>query len=96
MALHDYEQRKLDEIEKHLVEENPRMARRFAEFRPIHLITLVAAGLGLLVLLSVGLVVMVIGVRLTAPGLITLGAVLTATVPAAITWYLLRRAKPTK
>ncbi|GAA4532136.1 DUF3040 domain-containing protein [Amycolatopsis samaneae] len=96
MALHDYEQRKLDEIEKHLVEENPRMARRFAEFRPFHLVTLVAAGLGLIALLAVGLVVMVIGVQLTTPGLIILGALLTAAVPAAVAWYLLRRAKSAK
>ncbi|HKN54742.1 MAG TPA: DUF3040 domain-containing protein [Amycolatopsis sp.] len=93
MALHDYEQRKLDEIEQHLAEESPRLAQHLSDFRPGRYGTLVAAALGLLILLSVGLVVMVTGVQLAAPGLIVTGALLTAIGPGAAAWYSWRRSR---
>jgi hypothetical protein len=91
MALHDYEQRKLDEIEHHLAEESPRLAQRLADFRPARYGTLIAAGCGLLLLLSVGLITMVVGIQLGAPGLIVLGAVLAAIAPTVAAWYTWRR-----
>ncbi|WIV59140.1 DUF3040 domain-containing protein [Amycolatopsis nalaikhensis] len=90
MALHDYEQRKLDEIDRQLTAEAPRLARRFAEFRHVPASALVAGVAGLVILLSTGLVIMVVGVQLGRPGPIILGALITAVVPAAIGWYLRR------
>jgi cytochrome bd-type quinol oxidase subunit 1 len=94
MAVHDYEQRKLAEIERQLAAESPRLVQRFAEFRPIATSTLIAAGLGLLFLLSTGLVIMVVGVQLGSPAPIALGALLTSLVPTAIGWFLRRHGRP--
>jgi hypothetical protein len=91
MALHDYEQRKLEEIERHLAAENPRLARHLAELAPVPTTALVCGVLGSLILLFTGLVIMVVGVRLGAPPLIVIGAALTAMVPAAVCWYIRRR-----
>ena len=68
MALHEHEQRKLDEIEQHLAEESPLLVRHFTALRPVSTSVVVCGVLGALVLLFTGLVIMVVGVRLAAPG----------------------------
>lgn len=90
MTLHDREDRKLAEIERHLAEQDPRLARRLAEFQPISASVLVAVALGVLMLLPTGLVVMVIGVQTAAPVSVVGGALIMAVVPAMTAWYLRR------
>lgn len=85
--MRDHEQRQLDEIERQLTEENPRLARRLATFRPLPASSLVAGVVGLFILLTTGLVIMVVGVQLSAPVVIALGALITAVVPATIGWH---------
>ena len=84
MALHEHEQRKLDEIEQHLAEESPLLVRHFTALRPVSTSVVVCGVLGALVLLFTGLVIMVVGVRLAAPGPIACGALITAVAPTAI------------
>jgi uncharacterized membrane protein YdcZ (DUF606 family) len=87
MVLRDHEQRQLDEIERLLAEQSPRLARRFSAFRPVPTSALVAGVVGMLILLTTGLVIMVVGVQLSAPALIVIGALITTVVPATIGWH---------
>ncbi|MQA07394.1 MAG: DUF3040 domain-containing protein [Pseudonocardiaceae bacterium] len=88
MALPEKEQRQLAEIERWLVQEDPRLARRLAESRPTATFTLVLAVLGILTLSAVGLVLMVFGVQLASPVLVIVGALLTVVLPAMLSWRL--------
>ncbi|WP_037359868.1 DUF3040 domain-containing protein [Amycolatopsis orientalis] len=90
MALRDHEQQQLDEIERELVRESPRLARRFAAFHPVRLSTLAAAAAGLLALLSTGLVITVVGIGMGSPGPIVVGALLIALVPATLIRHFTR------
>jgi hypothetical protein len=90
-AVHDNEEQELAEIERRLAQESPRLAARF---EPISTAALATAGLGMLMLLVTGVVVMVAGARMAAPLVIVLAALLTATVPAAIGWFVHRHGTP--
>jgi len=87
MTLRDHEQHQLDEIERRLAAENPRLARRFEKFRPIPVVTFAAATLGVLSLLLAGLTTMVVGFSLDALAPILIGALVTAGVPFTLLWY---------
>ncbi len=87
MALRDYEQHQLDEIERHLAHENPRLARRFEKFRPLHVVTFAAATVAVLSMLLIGLVTMVVGFGMGALAPILVGAFLTTAVPLALVWF---------
>jgi hypothetical protein len=92
MALHDEEQRQLAEIERRLVEDDPRLARRLATLRPMQSLALVASIAGLLASVVCGLTAMVFGVLLSSPVLIIVGTLLAVFLPTAIGWRLwLRR-----
>jgi lipopolysaccharide export LptBFGC system permease protein LptF len=93
MALHDYERRKLNEIERQLAEENPLLAQRFAGFRPITDAAVVAALPILVMVAFAGLVLIEVGAQLAAPVPIILGALVITGVPATAGWYLLRRGR---
>ncbi|GHF55862.1 putative membrane protein YdbT with pleckstrin-like domain [Amycolatopsis bartoniae] len=86
MALHDEEQRRLAEIERQLAEENPRLAQRLSELRPMRIPGVVVALLGALCSIVAGLFVMTAGAQSHAAFLIVFGAVLTSGVPTAIIW----------
>ncbi|MBN9743285.1 DUF3040 domain-containing protein [Amycolatopsis sp. A1MSW2902] len=94
MALPDDEQRKLDEIERFLTEENPSLAHRLASARPPGGATLLWTALGLLMLLGTGLVITCVGIQCSAPVVIGAGALLTAIAPAAAGWYVRQRGWP--
>ncbi|MGW7535421.1 DUF3040 domain-containing protein [Amycolatopsis sp. NPDC054798] len=87
MALRDHEQHQLDEIERRLARENPRLARRFEKFRPMPAITFAAAALGVLSVFLTGLVALVVGFGMGSAPPIAVGAVLTTAVPLAIIWF---------
>ena len=86
MALHGEEQRRLSEIERQLAEENPRLAQRLAELRPMRIPGVVLAMLGALVSVFAGLFILVAGAQTHSIFLMALGTVLTAGVPTAIMW----------
>jgi hypothetical protein len=88
MALHDEEQRQLAEIERRLAEDDPRLARRLATFRPMQSLALVASIAGLLASVACGLTAMVFGVLLSSPVLIIVGTLLAVFLPTAIGWRL--------
>jgi uncharacterized membrane protein YdbT with pleckstrin-like domain len=86
MALHGDEQRRLSEIERQLAEENPRLAQRLAELRPMRIPTVVLAVLGALCSMVSGMFLLVAAAQAQLPFLIALGTVLTSVVPTAILW----------
>ncbi len=87
MALRDHEQHQLDEIERCLAQENPRLARRFEKFRPMPAFTFAAAALGVLSVFLTGLVTLVVGFGMGSAAPIAVGAVLTTAIPLAIIWF---------
>ncbi|KAA9156436.1 DUF3040 domain-containing protein [Amycolatopsis acidicola] len=86
MALHGEEQRRLSEIERQLAEENPRLAQRLAELRPMRIPSVVLAILGALCSIACGLFLMVAGAQAHTSFLIVFGTVLCIGVPTAIVW----------
>lgn len=86
MALHGEEQRRLSEIERQLAEENPRLAQRLSELRPMRISGVVLAVLGVLCAPAVGLLVLTAAAQAHSPFLMVLGTVLAAVVPTAIIW----------
>ena len=86
MALHGEEQRRLTEIERQLAEENPRLAQRLAELRPVRIPGVVLAILGALGAMVAGLFVLVAGAQAHEIFLIVLGTVLVSGVPTAVIW----------
>lgn len=86
MALHGEEQRRLSEIERQLAEENPRLAQRLAELRPMRIPNVVLAVLGALFASMIGLFVLVAAAQTHAPVLMVFGTVLTSLVPTLIIW----------
>jgi hypothetical protein len=86
MALHGEEQRRLSEIERQLAEENPRLAQRLAELRPMRITGVVLAIAGVLLAPVAGLFVLFAAAQTQSPFLIALGTVLAAVVPTAILW----------
>ncbi|WP_020658634.1 DUF3040 domain-containing protein [Amycolatopsis benzoatilytica] len=87
MTLRDHEQRQLDEIERILADENPRLAHRFEKFRPMHVVTFAAATLSVLSLLLAGLTTMVVGFGMGSLPPILAGAAITLGVPLVSAWY---------
>ncbi|MFD2474810.1 DUF3040 domain-containing protein [Amycolatopsis silviterrae] len=96
MALPDDEQRKLDEIERFLTEENPALAHRFAEARPPGIGSLLWTAGGMLALLATGLVITCVGIQHADPLVIGAGALLTALVPGMTGWYVRQHGWPAK
>lgn len=91
MALRDDEQRILTEIERALVEEDPRLARRFgdrSESQGGSLGTVIA---GVVMTFGAGLGVLVAGIWLTSPALVLVGVVVTTAFPALAGWRLSAR-----
>jgi hypothetical protein len=86
MTLHGEEQRRLSEIERQLAEENPRLAQRLAELRPMRIPTVVLAILGALCSMVSGMFLLVAAAVAQVPFLMALGTVLTSVVPTAILW----------
>lgn len=86
MALHGEEQRRLSEIERQLAEENPRLAQRLAELRPMRIPGAVLAILGSLLSPVVGLFVLVAGAQAHSVVLVVLGTVFASVVPTLIIW----------
>lgn len=86
MALHGEEQRRLSEIERQLAEENPRLAQRLAELRPMRITGVVLAILGVFLSPVAGLFVLVAAAETHSAFLIALGTVLATAVPTAILW----------
>jgi hypothetical protein len=82
MALRDDERRELAEIERWLVEDDPRLARQFTERPEPRALTGTLAAI--VMMLSAGLVIMAVGVRLGAPLLVLIGGVVALAVPAVI------------
>lgn len=76
MALRDHEKRILADIERQLVRESPTLAQRFAELQPLPLSSLVAAGLGLLMVLSTGVAIVVVGALARAPVAVVAGGLM--------------------
>ncbi|GAA5161973.1 MULTISPECIES: DUF3040 domain-containing protein [Amycolatopsis] len=88
MALHGEEQRRLTEIERQLAEENPRLAQRLAELRPMRVPSVVLAALGALCSMVAGLFILVAGAQAQSGFLLVLGTVLTSGVPTAVLWRM--------
>jgi hypothetical protein len=86
MALHGEEQRRLSEIERQLAEENPRLAQRLAELRPMRISGVVLAVLGVLCSPVVGLLVLTAAAQTHSPFLMVIGTIPAAVVPTAILW----------
>ncbi|TNC26019.1 DUF3040 domain-containing protein [Amycolatopsis alkalitolerans] len=86
MALHGEEQRRLTEIERQLAEENPRLAQRLSELRPMRIPNVVFAIIGGLCSIVAGLFIMVAGAQAQSGFLIVFGTILTVAVPTAILW----------
>lgn len=86
MALRDDEQRTLTEIERHLVEEDPRLAHRFVERPAAGSLASVIAGVVLT--FGAGLAVLASGIRLASPALVLVGVIVTTAVPALVGWVL--------
>ncbi|HVW39827.1 MAG TPA: DUF3040 domain-containing protein [Amycolatopsis sp.] len=86
MALHGEEQRRLTEIERQLAEENPRLAQRLAELRPMRIPGVVLAIFGALCAVVAGLFILVAGAQGHEIFLIVLGTILVSGVPTAIIW----------
>ncbi|WP_236790598.1 DUF3040 domain-containing protein [Amycolatopsis sp. GM8] len=86
MALHGEEQRRLTEIEQQLAEENPRLAQRLSELRPMRIPSVVLAVIGAVCSVVAGLFIMVAGGQSHNGFLIVFGTVLTCVVPTAILW----------
>ncbi|MGW0521505.1 DUF3040 domain-containing protein [Crossiella sp. NPDC003009] len=93
MALRDHEQRALDEIERRLAEEDPRLAARFLGLSAPGARTRHAALalLGVLAAYALGLAILVIGISASLTTLVVLGSAISAAVLAAFTWRRLRR-----
>lgn len=89
MALPEHEQRKLDEIEQHLAEEDPRFAPKFGKSRPtiFGMSHRTAGALAILVCYVAGLEAMVVGVTMSSWVIITLGAAITTGV---FVWLIMR------
>ncbi|TVT51816.1 DUF3040 domain-containing protein [Amycolatopsis rhizosphaerae] len=86
MALHGEEQRRLSEIERQLAEENPRLAQRLAELRPMRIPTVVLAIFGALCSMVSGLFILVAAAQVHSGFLMALGTALASGVPTAILW----------
>lgn len=85
MGLRDREKRALDEIERNLAAEDPRLATRLARMRPGRRLTgRLAVGVGLTVVYLLGLTVVVFGVTTESAALVALGAVLAAVFPVLL------------
>ncbi|PXY20366.1 DUF3040 domain-containing protein [Prauserella sp. PE36] len=92
MALHDEEQRQLEEIERRLAEDDPRLAQRLEKLRPLGVSRIGLAILGMLALFVGGLVTIAIGAEISSPVLGIVGVVLAVGLPTVIIWRLwLRR-----
>ncbi|NBH11800.1 DUF3040 domain-containing protein [Amycolatopsis sp. SID8362] len=87
MALRDYEQRQLDEIEHYLAEESPHLAQRLAVFQRVSCGIVIMATLGPLI---VGVLFTVAGLQLAIPGVAIIGAIVTVSGPA-LGWFLRHR-----
>ncbi|MFF5992817.1 DUF3040 domain-containing protein [Prauserella flavalba] len=88
MALHDEEQKQLEEIERRLAEDDPRLAQRLEKLRPLGLSRIGLAILLMLVLFVSGLATIAIGAEISSPVLGVLGVVLAVGLPTAIIWRL--------
>ncbi|NIH77961.1 DUF3040 domain-containing protein [Amycolatopsis viridis] len=86
MALHDEEQRRLLEIERQLAAENPRLAQRLAELRPMRLSGVLLSVLGILCSPVAGLFLLVAAAQSHAPVLYVIGTVFTSVLPTALIW----------
>lgn len=86
MALHGEEQRRLSEIERQLAEENPRLAQRLSELRPMRIPSVVFALIGAVCSIVAGLFILVAGAQAANGFLIVFGALLTCAVPTTILW----------
>jgi hypothetical protein len=86
MALHGDEQRRLSEIERQLAEENPRLAQRLAELRPMRIPSVVMSILGALCSIVAGIFILVAAAQAHATFLLGLGTAFTVGVPTAIVW----------
>ncbi len=86
MALHGEEQRRLSEIERQLAEENPRLAQRLAELRPMRVPAVVLAILGTLCSITSGLFILVAAAQVHSPALMALGTGLSSVVPTVVLW----------
>ncbi|MGH3949946.1 MAG: DUF3040 domain-containing protein [Pseudonocardiaceae bacterium] len=86
MALHDEEMQRLNEIERQLAEESPRLAERLAELRPFTISVMAVAGV--LASVTMGLVITVVGAQVDSAALVVLGALLTVVMPTVIIWRL--------
>ncbi|GAA3567584.1 hypothetical protein GCM10022222_59430 [Amycolatopsis ultiminotia] len=95
MALPDDEQRRLDEIERFLIKENPGLAQRF-DAPPPGIGSMLVNAAGMVLLLGTGLVITSVGIQRGAPLVIAVGAVLTAVVPGVIGWYLRQHGWPSR
>ncbi|MEJ2852151.1 MULTISPECIES: DUF3040 domain-containing protein [unclassified Saccharothrix] len=85
MGLRDREKRALEEIERNLVGEDPRLANRLARMRPgPRLSGRLGVAVGLTVVYLLGLTVVVFGVTTGSTALVVLGAVLTAVFPVLL------------
>lgn len=86
MKLPDREQQELDEIERHLAEDDPKLAAKLTRPAPrVPRRTVVAAGM--LLLYAAGLLVVMAGVTLSSAVVIALGACVLLGVFA---WFTLR------
>jgi len=86
MALHDEEQRILTEIERQLAAENPRLARRLAELRPMRVPGMVLALLCALAAPVLGLFLLVVAAQSQVALLFVIGTVFTSVIPTALLW----------
>jgi Flp pilus assembly protein TadB len=82
MALADDEQRRLADIERDLAKDDPRLARRLAERKPV------TAGLvaNAVMLLGIGLVIIVVGAGQGKPLVIAIGVIMAVIVPI-LAWF---------
>ncbi|QRP42931.1 DUF3040 domain-containing protein [Amycolatopsis sp. FDAARGOS 1241] len=93
VGIDDYEKKTLNDIERQLTRESPRLEQSFAEFRPIPS-AVASTGPSVLTLLATGLLAMVAGVELSSPVMIITGTLMTTVVPAVLEWILDRRRQP--
>jgi hypothetical protein len=86
MALHGEEQRRLSEIERQLAAENPRLAQRLAELRPMRVSGILLSLLGILCSPVIGLFLLVAAAQSQAVILFVVGTVFTSVIPTALIW----------
>jgi len=89
MALRDEEQRTLTEIERHLVEEDPKLANQFAGHSSTRSLMIVTTGV--VVTFAAGIAVLITGIQLASPLLVLVGVIFTMAFPALTGWALSSR-----